>query len=490
MALAVVVLVGASLIGAACWVLLRGTSPIAATPPDPVLAAEVDRAPTAIPPPPPVPAPESDCGATEPVVVASGPAAAVSICRDGARLVYTATPHASALMLPQSDTERLLEAHLAGLGVQVERRTELTAFTDRGTHVEADLRHADGGVERVDTPWLVGCDGAHSSVRHGLGMHFDGQTRTNDWVLADVHVHGGGLPASELALHWHADGMVIFFPISASRWRVVADIGASQGDTPATPTLEQVQALVDRRGPGGLVLADAVWLSAFRINERKVRDYRAGRVFLAGDAAHVHSPAGGQGMNTGMQDAINLAWKLALVWRSRAAAELLLSSYSAERSAVGDAVIRNASRLTSIALASHPVLQGLRNHVAGFLFGLGRVQHAMADTLEELSIGYPHSPLNGPHADTGPAAGSRIEPVAGQAPIGAGDTPRFALFAAADDATNALLRDHADLLESDLRPPLADGHLALARPDGYVAVSSRHADAIGAWLKRIKAGPT
>src|SRR6202041_233601 len=128
-------------------------------------------------------------------------------------------------------------------------------------------------------------------------------------------------------------------------YRVIADVPPSGADQPPTPTLEQAQAIIDRRGPGGLTAFDPIWLAGFRINGRKVADYRSGRVFLLGDAAHVHSPAGGQGMNTGMQDAFNLAWKLALVARG-SGNEHLLDSYSAERSAVGDEVLKAADRLT------------------------------------------------------------------------------------------------------------------------------------------------
>ena len=121
-----------------------------------------------------------------------------------------------------------------------------------------------------------------------------------------------------------------------------------------------MQSLVDERGPGNIHLHDPFWLSGFRINERKVKDYQRGRVFLAGDAAHIHSPAGGQGMNTGMQDAFNLAWKLAMVMHG-AAKPSLLDSYSIERSAVGDRVLRNATQLTDIALMRNPVAQAARN---------------------------------------------------------------------------------------------------------------------------------
>src|SRR6202041_3505318 len=137
-------------------------------------------------------------------------------------------------------------------------------------------------------------------------------------------------------------------------YRVIADVPPSGADQPPTPTLEQAQAIIDRRGPSGLVAFDPIWLAGFRINGRKVSSYRWGCAFLVGDAAHVHSPAGGQGLNTGMQDAFNLAWKLALVIR-KSCAEHLLDSYSPERSAVGDQVLNLAGRLTAVGTLKNPV---------------------------------------------------------------------------------------------------------------------------------------
>ena len=239
-------------------------------------------------------------------------------------------------------------------------------------------------------------------------------------------------------------------------------------------------------------LSDPIWLSAFRINERKVADYRKGRAFLAGDAAHVHSPAGGQGMNTGMQDAFNLAWKLALVCRGTCPEGQLLDSYSKERSAIGDQVLTAAGRLTAIGVMRNHTAQAVRNLLGGFLFGLAPLRRAMADTLSEVSIGYPHSPLNGAHGRGlgGPAPGERVAPRDGRPPIGTGGAPRFALLAEPGAAAAQLLRNYPNLLEPSLRPAPADGGLWLVRPDGYVACAVWEADAeaLEAWLQGLGEG--
>ena len=216
----------------------------------------------------------------------------------------------------------------------------------------------------------------------------------------------------------------------------------------------------------------------FSINERKVSDYRSGQIFLAGDAAHVHSPAGGQGMNTGMQDVFNLAWKLALVSRGLSASEPLLSSYSEERSPVAKRVLEATGRATAMAVLRGGVKQSIRDTVAHWFLGLPPVKHAVATALTELSVGYSASWLNekSTEAPHGPAAGDRAPVRATDKPVGAGDTPRFVLFAEPDGAPAALFRKHATMIESEVRRPFKEGGLWLVRPDGYVALATKSGD--------------
>ena len=295
-------------------------------------------------------------------------------------------------MIPQSETERLLEAQLDALGVQVERTVELETFSDVGHEVVATLRHADGRSEVMRTPYLFGCDGTHSVVRNGLGLAFDGSTMPSDWMLGDLHIDGP-LAEDELTMCWTKEGVLAVFPMGGNRFRIIADVGLATGDLKPPPTLGEIQAVLDARGPPGLRGRDPIWLSHFRINERKVRDYRRGRIFLVGDAAHIHSPAGGQGMNTGMQDAFNLAWKIALVCKGTAR-DALLDSYSVERSAIGDQVLRNAGRMTEVAMLRNPLLRELRNIVASTLMGhVAAVRQRMVDALTEVDLHYAESPL-------------------------------------------------------------------------------------------------
>jgi len=393
-----------------------------------------------------------------------------------------------ALTIPQSETERLLEERLRSFGVTVERQVELTAFNDNGSSVTSTVRHSDGHLESVVTSWLVGCDGAHSTVRHGLSLEFEGSTVQSDFALADIHMANMPGSSNELSIFWHRDGMLAVFPMGNTRYRLIADIGESTGEHPKDPTLEGFQNLVDRRGPGGVSLSNPIWLSAFRINERKVRDYRRGRVFVAGDAAHVHSPAGGQGMNTGMQDAFNLGWKLAMVCRGTCH-EKILDSYSVERSAVGKKVLADADRLTRAAMLKNPVAQTIRNSVARLVFGFAPVGRTMAENLTEMNIAYPESPLNGPesHGLAGPRPGERIEPPIGQPRLDSREPPLFTLFASSEDG-HELLQAFPDLVDPQLQPEFHENGIWLARPDGYVAaaVFSTRADDIAAYLRDIR----
>jgi 2-polyprenyl-6-methoxyphenol hydroxylase-like FAD-dependent oxidoreductase len=373
-----------------------------------------------------------------------------------------------ALMIPQRDTERLLIEHLRSLGVEVERQVELLSFSAGSDSVEAVLGHADGRRETVSTPWLLGCDGAHSAVRHGLNVEFPGSTQDDDWMLADVRLDGEHAPpADEMSIYFHHDGPFVIFPLPGGRARVIATRGKTDPAHPRTdPLLADVQAMIDQRAGGGFVASDPVWLSNFRINERKVAQYRHGRAFLAGDAAHIHSPAGGQGMNTGMQDAINLAWKLAMVVNGDAG-EDLLDSYSPERSAVGDMVLRNATVLTKVGTLANPAAQAARNLVARFLLGFHAFRDKMVTTMSEVDIAYPKSPLSSGHR-----AGRRWNPehYAG-VPVGTGRSPRFVLYASDPAKAAALTQKFPRLVEAAPRSSF-DHDMHVVRPDGYVGLTT------------------
>ena len=405
------------------------------------------------------------------------------------RMDSVVSPYPYALMLPQSDTERLLEERLQRLGVSVERSTEATALKIGVDGVEATLRRADGREETVHADWLAGCDGAHSFVRHTLAAPFSGETMGGDWILADVHMKGYPFPDTEVAVYWARQGVLPIFPISPGRYRIIGNVAPSGTDHPHDPTLEEIQAIVEARGPKGVSLFDPIWLSGFRINSRKVASYRSGRAFLCGDAAHVHSPAGGEGMNTGMQDAFNLAWKLALAINGTCG-EALLDTYSPERSGVGDEVLKNTERLTAIGTLRNPIAEELRNIIGRVAFGLGPVQHAFADQMSQVSVGYPESPMNGPRPClASPCAWSthgadRGQPAVWRRRRAALHPSGFAL-ACCDGSLGVL----SQAPERRAWVAAGAGGVWLIRPDGYVAAAAAAGNltAILDVLRRISA---
>ncbi len=328
------------------------------------------------------------------------------------------------LVLPQSVTERLLTERLESLGVTVERGIELADFRQQPSHVDATLRRLDDNREEaVQTRWLIGCDGAHSAVRHNLGVPFQGHAFEESFSLADVRLDGN-LPDDEISIFLSSGDIVALFPMPGERrFRVVLE--RHQGPPlEGEPALAEFQRAVDDHSTVAARLSDPVWMSHFRISQRQVQQYRRGQVFLAGDAAHIHSPVGGQGMNTGIQDAANLAWKLALVHAGRAD-EKLLDSYDAERRPVGRRLLQATGLMSQAVLLRHPVAGKLRDLTAAVMTSLDVVQNKLRDEVSEIGVNYRSSPIVSEHRpddwraalaswfDSGPRAGDRAPDAAG-----------------------------------------------------------------------------
>ncbi|GAA4868893.1 FAD-dependent monooxygenase [Actinomycetospora straminea] len=301
-----------------------------------------------------------------------------------------ASRHPYVLDIPQPDTEAVLADRAAELGVAVERGTRLTALAQDGEGVTVTLAGPEG--ERTEqVGWVVGADGGHSTTRHLLGTHLEGAFHGQHFAMADVDVDTS-LTRDTIWMFTHPEGMGIHFPLAGDRARVMFLVEEPTADA---PTLAEIQSLADARMGGRLRVRDPRWLAYFEVHHAQVPQYRHGRVLLAGDAAHIHSPAGAQGMNTGMQDAANLAWKLALVVHGRADARLL-DSYHDERHPVGAAVVRKTTLLTDVGTASGPA--GTIRDVALFLVGhVRRVSDAAATQMAELTIGYRDSALSVRH---------------------------------------------------------------------------------------------
>jgi 2-polyprenyl-6-methoxyphenol hydroxylase-like FAD-dependent oxidoreductase len=331
----------------------------------------------------------------------------------GLGLADTAYPFL--LFVSQAETEAVLSAHLAAGGARVERGVELVAFQDGDDGVSCTLRHGDGRTEQVRTRYLAGCDGAASTVRRGAGIPFQGGAYPQTFALGDLEVDGG-LGRDTAHAFLGQVGLLFFFPLGQpASWRLLGMDPTLQGRRePARPSLEELQAVTDRFTGGRLRLRDPVWLTYFRLQHRHAAHYRAARTFVAGDAAHVHSPAGAQGMNTGVQDAWNLGWKLALVTRGLAA-EALLDSYDAERRPVGRFVVRFTDRAFAVATSTNPILRAIRTRLVPRVLPLAlRFDRGLAyafRTVSQLGIGYRNSPAvqeGRPALRRGPRAGDRL----------------------------------------------------------------------------------
>jgi len=288
------------------------------------------------------------------------------------------TRHPYTLMLPQNITEDVLTGRLDQLGGRVHRPFELARLEQDGDGVTATMV----GDETVRALYVVGADGMHSAVRDQTAIGFAGDAYGQSFVLADVRLDWE-FDEREVMLYFAPAGLVVVAPLPGDRHRIVATVDVA----PEHPDRDHIQALIDARGPQKRParVNDVVWSSRFRVHHRLADRYREGRIFLAGDAAHVHSPAGGQGMNTGIQDAVALGAGLANVLRD-GAGERILDAYEAERRPVAADVVAFTHRMTRVATVNRPRVRRIRNATLRVLNRIPAVRRKMALNLPELAI--------------------------------------------------------------------------------------------------------
>ncbi|HEY1804400.1 MAG TPA: FAD-dependent monooxygenase [Terracidiphilus sp.] len=316
------------------------------------------------------------------------------------------SPYNYLLVLAQSETERILREALEAEGAAIEWGVKMLAFGQHSSGITATLEHTDGSLEKVDAPYLIGAEGAHSVVRESLGLEFKGKTLDESFALGDVHVDGD-LPNSDFHIFSSEQGFLGLFPMGGSEFRLVASYPASESaSTP--PTLEELQTVYDQRAHIPARLRQLTWSSWFHINSRMVQQLRVGHVFLAGDAAHIHSPAGAQGMNTGIQDAINLGWKMALVLAGRAP-ENLLDTYEQDRIPVMRSIISRTEALTDMVGGGHSMVRTLFVHLAPWIANADFVQDVATARISQIALNYRNSPISEDHfAEGSLIAGDRV----------------------------------------------------------------------------------
>jgi 2-polyprenyl-6-methoxyphenol hydroxylase-like FAD-dependent oxidoreductase len=305
------------------------------------------------------------------------------------------TPYPFLQIYPQDEHERMLLARLEQLGVSVERRTELISFTDDGDCVRSRLRTAENKEETAEASYLAGCDGARSIVRDTLGTGFPGGTYRQVFYVADIE--GAGPPMNgELHIDLDEADFLGVFPLAgAGRARLIGTVRDERAEHPESLRFEDISARAIQHL--GLVVGKVNWFSTYHVHHRVAGHFRRGRVFLLGDAAHIHSPVGGQGMNTGIGDAINLAWKLAGVLRGDAD-EHLLATYESERIGFARRLVATTDRVFSFVTAQGKLAQVVRTRLAPSLLAgaltLEPVREYLFRTVSQVMVNYRGSALS------------------------------------------------------------------------------------------------
>jgi len=318
------------------------------------------------------------------------------------------SPYPFLLILGQDDNERLLGEALRGHGIDVQWSTELVGLAQEADHAKATLKQPDGSTREVTAAWVGGCDGAHSAVRELNRIAFQGAPYEHIFFVADSQATGPMVP-DELNVYLWRESFLLFFPMRGiDHWRVVGIVPVELRGQSDLAFEDVVPSIV--REAGSLSFQKCTWFSTYRIHHRRAARFRDRRCFLLGDAAHIHSPVGAQGMNTGLQDAYNLAWKLALV-TSRQASETLLDSYEDERVPVAQRLLQTTDRAFTLVVSDNPLAGLFRTRILAKVLASAMrfdpVRKLAFRTIAQIGIRYPHSPLsenldglpdNAPHA--------------------------------------------------------------------------------------------
>src|SRR3989454_390746 len=415
------------------------------------------------------------------------------------------SPYPFLLILGQDDNERLLGDALCKHGMAVDWSTELVGLAQDTSAVKTSLKQPDGTIEEVTVGWVAGCDGARSAVRELNGIAFEGAPYEHVFFVADTRVTGPMVP-DELNVYLWREGFHLFFPMRGTdHWRLVGILPPHLRGRDDV-TFEEVIPSVRQEAGSGLSFKACSWYSTYRIHHRRAVRFRDRRCFLLGDAAHIHSPVGAQGMNTGLQDAYNLAWKLALVVSGRAG-QALLDSYEDERLPVAKRLLSTTDRAFSLVVSDGWLAGQFRTRVLAkimaFAMGMERVQRLAFRTISQIGIRYRASHLSETSArlpEAAPRAGDRFPwlrlkflPIGDTEDLfGKLDDTRFTLILIGQASPPGGVPELGDLLRildvpSDLANDreLARAHIPrpsfyLLRPDGHVGLAGTHLDASAA----------
>ena len=412
------------------------------------------------------------------------------------------SPYPFLLILGQDDNERLLGEALRQWDMAVRWDTELVGLSQESDRVEATLKQPDGTNRQVTAKWVAGCDGARSAVRELSGIAFQGAPYEHVFFVADTQMTGPMVP-DELNVYLWRDGFHLFFPMRGTdHWRVVGILPAALRGRDDL-TFEAVFPSIRKEAGTGLSFQECSWFSTYRIHHRRAERFRDRRCFLLGDAAHIHSPVGAQGMNTGLQDAYNLGWKLALVLSGGAGAAVL-DTYEDERIPVARRLLATTDRAFSLVVSDSPLAGFFRTRVVAKILALAmrldRIRKLVFRTISQTGIQYRDSPLSETlpgMPDEAPRAGDRFPWL--RLKLSADGSPedlfqriddtRFNLIVIGQPVSPSGLTGLGDLLRTHAIPrdPASDRELErakvprpsfyLLRPDCHVGLSGIRLDA-------------
>ena len=402
------------------------------------------------------------------------------------------SPYPFLLIVEQGKHETLLYDHIKSNGHDVRWQTELTKFSQNEGGVTAELRTSEGKNETIESKFLVACDGAKSPVRHSLALDFGGSTFERMFYVADVDLDWE-YPHDALQVFLMKNSLLAFFPMTGERqYRIVGTFPEEFAKDEGDVLYEEIEERIRIDTEIEFDITKVNWFSTYKVHTRHVDRFSVGRVYLAGDAAHIHSPAGAQGMNTGIQDGYNLAWKLAMVLRGRAGSELL-ATYNEERLPNAEALTKTTDRFFSLAAGEEPLLAFVRlyvfPYVAQFLFSLDAVKKWVFPRISQIQINYEDESLSREHGKFAVHAGDRMPwfEVEGASIYDRLREPKFHLIVFYDGKTEIpplpddLMREWDEQFDStviSLYPNIAEifgtteSFYVILRPDNYIGLIS------------------
>jgi 2-polyprenyl-6-methoxyphenol hydroxylase-like FAD-dependent oxidoreductase len=413
------------------------------------------------------------------------------------------SPYPFVLIVEQGKHEKILYDFIKANGRDVLWNTELEIFLQDESGVKATIKKSTGETETIEAKFLIGCDGSKSPVRHALGLKFEGSTFERMFYVADVEIDWT-FSHDALMVFLMKNNLLAFFPmIGENRWRIVGTFPEEFAKDEGEVLYEEIETRIKQDAELDLDITNVNWFSTYKVHTRHVNKFSVGRCFLAGDAAHIHTPAGAQGMNTGIQDGYNLAWKMAMVLKGKTS-DKILETYNQERLENAENLLKTTDRFFNLVASPEPILAYLRMNVfpfiAGAAFSIDAVKKFVFPRISQIAINYRHSSLSETDEDFSVKAGDRMPyfEIEGASIYEKLKAPKFHLLTFFDgqnqpEFSESVFPDFVDFHQFPLYPHIAEifgadeSFSVLLRPDNYVGTISSDVsfEAIGNYLKKL-----